>query len=82
MNRPALAELTRQLGRARFLVTLDPGAYATTGSYSVERTRHMAGRRILVDNIVEVLRVINVVDQLCRGYLTKSIIPHERFHCP
>ena len=82
MNRAALADLNRQLGRARFLVTLAPGAYATTWSYFVERTRHMAGRRVLGDNTLEALHVINVLDQLCRGYLTKSNIPHERVQCP
>ena len=45
MKRAALADLARQLGRACFLVTFDPGAYATTWSHFVERTRHMAGQR-------------------------------------
>ena len=69
LNALAMRDLNHVLGPAKFMITLAPGAYATTWSEHVLHSRDVTGARVLGDNALEALHIVHVLDQICRGYL-------------
>ena len=64
-----MADLNLQLGPAKYMVTLAPGAHSTTWPEIVHRTRDITSCRILGDTSLDALHVLHVLNQILRGYL-------------
>ena len=69
LNSLAMTDLNHTLGRAKFMITLAPGAYATTWPEVVLHCRDVTKARTLGDNALEALHIVHILDQLCRGFL-------------
>ena len=82
LNARALEDLNMQFGAAKFMITMAPGAYATTWHELCLNVKDVTGVRTLGDNALEALHIVNVLDQICRGLLFNSSYKGHRSRSP